>query len=539
MPPPSWPPDPTAVPWWKDPWALGIALAAALLLLPNLESSGLLWQDEAETAVLAKNTLAFGYPKAFDGVNRVNPGLPTGPGDSWTYHPWLQFYVTAAAFQLFGATTASARLPFALLGIACLVVAYRLALQTFRHPGIARLAGLMTLLSVPLLLHVRQCRYYALGILGLLWVLWAYRQIRDGRRHGWGWFAAGLMILFHSHHGAWFPTVAALGVDFWRRGLPATERRPALLTAGVVAALTLPWCLLANPFDPSRHHAAFSLAEAGRHAQFYARQINRFILPLQFLLVVWLFRGLHPRRWWRAADARQREGAGTLMVMITVHLLFLVFVPEQRHFRYLIQLAPLLLLGQAALLWGWLGRRQPLLALVSALLIATDLLHYSAPYAIAQAVPAGRAIIARDHGLVVPQSLLADYGYELTHRYQGPLDGLIGTLRREGRPGDLVKTPYDDHAVIFYTGLTVEDPNRFAEPTRPTWIIPRREWVPGGFFASTNFQAVQREYVRIETAAPDLAWENRPDPGYHKFRTVRDAPKIVLYRRPRAGETRP
>lgn len=521
----------TAVAWWRDPWAWGLLVAAALLLLPNLESSGLLWQDEAETAVLAKNTLAFGYPKAFDGINRVNPMLPTGPGDSWTYHPWLQFYVTAAAFGLWGATTASARLPFALLGTVCLVATYRVALQTFRHQGIARLAGITALLSVPLLLHFRQCRYYALGILGLLWVLWAYRQVRDGRRHGWWWLTGGLIVLFHAHHGAWLPTVVALGADLWQRGLPAGGRRPALVTAGVVAALTLPWCLLANPFDPARHHAAFSLAEAGRHAQFYARQINRFIIPLQFFLVVWLLRGLHPFRWWRAADARQREAAGTLLWVIAVHLLFVVFVPEQRHFRYLIQLVPLLLVGQAALLWGWLGRRRLLLALVSAALIATDLLHYSAPYVAAQLAPAGRAAIARDHGLVVPQSLVAHYGYELTHRYQGPLDGVIETLRRQAGPGDTVKIPYDDHAVIFYTGLPVADLNRFTDPTEPTWIIPRRDWIPGNFFESPYGRRIQEAYVRMDTDAPDLMWENRPDPGYHKFRTVRDGPRVVLYKR--------
>ena len=55
-----------------DPWLLLFLALGAALLLANL-GNGCLWQDEAETAVLGKNILRFGYPRAFDGVNRLNP----------------------------------------------------------------------------------------------------------------------------------------------------------------------------------------------------------------------------------------------------------------------------------------------------------------------------------------------------------------------------------------------------------------------------------------------------------------------------------
>ncbi|MBI4227234.1 MAG: glycosyltransferase family 39 protein [Candidatus Omnitrophica bacterium] len=531
----------------RDPWAWGLLVAAALLLLPNLESSGLLWQDEAETAVLAQRTLAFGYPKADDGINRLNPALPMGPGESWTYHPWLQFYVTAVSLRLFGATTAAARFPFALIGVVCIVLAYRVTLALLHDPGIARLTGLFTLLSVPLLLHFRQCRYYALGVLGLLWVLWAFQQTREGRRNGWWWLAAGLIVLFHAHHGAWVPTIAALGWWVWRHRIAGGHWRTAWAAAGVTAVATLPWFCLLNPFDPSQHQAAFSLREAGRHAQFYVRQINRFIVPLQLFLLMWLLRGLRPQPTRGVAPPGDRPGGplpgsapghegnpqatGLIITLVAAHLAFLVLVPEQRHFRYLIQLMPLLFMGQSILLWAWLGRRPAALTVVSALLITTDVLHYSAPYVIAETIPPLKTRLVETHAPVRPRSLLWEYGYELTHRYRGPLDGIIGTLRREARPGDTVKTPYDDHAVIFYTGLRVEDVNRFAEPTFPAWIIPRRDWVAGDFWTSPYFQAMQRTYTRLNTDVPDLPWENRPDPGYHKFRTVEEAPCVVLYHR--------
>lgn len=47
-----------------------IMLLGSVLLLGNL-SNGMLWNDEAVTAVLAKNVLTYGYPRVFDGKNYV------------------------------------------------------------------------------------------------------------------------------------------------------------------------------------------------------------------------------------------------------------------------------------------------------------------------------------------------------------------------------------------------------------------------------------------------------------------------------------
>ena len=84
-----------------DPWLILLLAAGAALLLANLgDGNGRLWQDEAETAVLGKNTLHYGYPRAFDGVNRVNSAMPTAAGDAWTYHTWLPMYLVAGSFAL-------------------------------------------------------------------------------------------------------------------------------------------------------------------------------------------------------------------------------------------------------------------------------------------------------------------------------------------------------------------------------------------------------------------------------------------------------
>jgi hypothetical protein len=129
-----------------------LALLAAVLLFWGLGDK-YLWQDEAATAVLAERLLKFGRPLAYDGVNLVTIdyfatqdtgtiGDRTGdpkravdyyiqrgdfkPDTTWIWQPWGQFVAAAIGLRLLGATTLAARLPFALAGLATVLLLYRL-----------------------------------------------------------------------------------------------------------------------------------------------------------------------------------------------------------------------------------------------------------------------------------------------------------------------------------------------------------------------------------------------------------------------------
>ena len=101
------------------PIVIILALAAFLLLF-HLDQRPF-WQDEAETACLAHNVLKYGVPRAYDGVNFISQedGHEFDQDFLWRWSPWLQIYVAAAAFRLGGPTTYAGRLPFALMGLAC------------------------------------------------------------------------------------------------------------------------------------------------------------------------------------------------------------------------------------------------------------------------------------------------------------------------------------------------------------------------------------------------------------------------------------
>ena len=130
--------------WSKiDPWLLGLLALAAVLLFADL-SDQILWNDEAGTALFARNVLTFGYPTAFDGTNwidRIIIEQTIGRVGNYldVFHSWGMYYVLAPFFFLFGESTFIARFPFGCFGLASVYLTYRVAFAYFggqaRQPG--------------------------------------------------------------------------------------------------------------------------------------------------------------------------------------------------------------------------------------------------------------------------------------------------------------------------------------------------------------------------------------------------------------------
>jgi hypothetical protein len=85
-------------------WPLLIAAAlGAILIFTNL-GSGYLWADEGDTAVLARNILRFDVPRAWDGTTFMDSdfGARVNRDLVMVSSPWLQYYVVATSFGIFG-----------------------------------------------------------------------------------------------------------------------------------------------------------------------------------------------------------------------------------------------------------------------------------------------------------------------------------------------------------------------------------------------------------------------------------------------------
>ena len=486
-------------------WVIVALLAvAAVFLLASLHN-GLLWQDEAETALLARNTLRFGYPRAFDGRNLIDiaPPYHHGLGFAWVYSPWLPYYLLAAVFALLGESTAVARLPFALMGWASIVVAWRLARRLTADVRVHRLTVALLTCSVPFLLHMRQCRYYAMSTLLLAWLCLLYLKFIERPTPRRAWSVAGMLaLLFHTNYGTWVPVIAAIALDqlFLRRRILLRQLLIPMLT---MLLLTIPWAV-------STYQAtvvgALSLHRMGNHLAFYIRTTNKYLAPLAFMagmtLVAMVFFRVRP---WRL---RWTSAARFLVLIALLQLAFLV-IPDQRQIRYLISVMPLLALGQAWWLTRWWHHSRLVGGLFIPLFLFTNI-HQCAS------------------GPGIP---LAHFAYELTHRYVGPMEGIVSLLQEDGWPDNTVKIPYDDRTLMFYTDLIIESNEDFVRASDPDWFIPRRGWSPKVFMNSLYVYGMKQSYQRIVLDAPDSYWQNREDPGLHLYRSPMWAPGVVVYRK--------
>jgi 4-amino-4-deoxy-L-arabinose transferase-like glycosyltransferase len=536
----------------------------ALLLFVRLNDA-YLWQDEAETALVSRHLLAYGLPLSTDGTDWVQQSgerfVEFTTDYIWIYHSWLQYALTAASFALLGPTTLAARLPFAVTGLVTVGLAYFVAVCWLGNKQAARMAAVLLLLCVPFLLLMRQCRYYALAALFTLLTLDAYLRLAayltNVRTTEKAWLVPYLVLsaalLYHSHYGAFFPTMAALALDLLIfRGLAARIGRVRFVSSMLlVAMLVVPWALLmrvwdrGQPLQPDRF-----LGHLGQHAVYATGWLWPLLLvPLGVLVYRWLLVALAQKPRGVATARKRAETAATLafartsMLIITVNVLFLSASAafDWVFFRYWTHLIPLLFMLLAVVVVHIVQRwRLPGYALAAMFLLCNvlHLLPYGLPgvkdvdpSALWPGSPAFEALaeVWRKAGRF--RSDVWMYAQELTHDYQGPNEGLVAYLSAHAQPGQTVAVNYEDLPLMFYTNLRVLgglSARGLDGTVQPDWVINRKH----GPYGELMMEIVDAgSYARIEIPYPDIRWENRPQPGEHHYLTVRDEDNVILYRR--------
>jgi hypothetical protein len=152
------------------------------LALTGLDNAAL-WDDEAVTAVFARNFLRTGRFTAWDGRNlfSVRDGTLLDENLTSRESP-LGYFAAAASFALFGETTWAARFPFVIAGLAALLTLFFiLRLEFPLYPKIPW-AGFFTMgFSVIFLMNIRQCRYYSLALLFSLLCYLSYQKTLRSR----------------------------------------------------------------------------------------------------------------------------------------------------------------------------------------------------------------------------------------------------------------------------------------------------------------------------------------------------------------------
>ena len=500
----------------------GLLILAAALILPNLDDR-YLWDDEAETALLAKNILRFGVPVAWDGASLISQecGTDYDANYLWRQTPWLPIYITAVSFALLDAGTFAARLPFALLGLLSVPSMYLLARRVFGDQGTALVAAASLLLSVPFLLHVRQCRYYSVAIFAAIWILYCFFSLPARRRLAAAGLALALSVLLHTSHLLFFGAVAGLLLGF----LVVSFDRTVLpwLTAALATAIlvNLPWLLGADLGGKSSILLSLSsIASFGANLAQYAAQIELYAFPT--LLLVTAFVAV-------AAWSRARMDLGSaetraclfLVAFAIAHVLVVATVPFV-FFRYVLTLLPVLALLQARIVQALAARSRVLAAAVLLLALLPD-----------------RADLVRGQLALT----LVKYVDEITHDVRGPIEGIVRYLGAAARPGARVFISYGDLPLRFYTNLEVrggQGCQTLAGWPPPDWVIVRYffRFQPAALGARDDAErtlqyltseVTPQRYRRVDLPVADTIWENIPEPDRHVYREPGDRPKITLY----------
>jgi hypothetical protein len=506
-----------------------IACAAAVLLFWNLTDT-YLWQDEANTAVLAVRLMEYGKPLAYDGRNLltddnfaaqdprtvderardpekavedcIRRGTMTRD-HTWTYHPWGQFVVAGLSIAMLGQTTLAARLPFALAGLATVLALYWLAYRFLRSSLIATLACALLTLNVYWLLHSRQARYYSLSSLGLVLTLIAYASWQRGARWGAAVFVVVAWCWFQADYGTVWPVLGVLFADAIVRALRADWRsawKPVVVGLALAAAIA-PYIFfyrLASRQSGQLGTWAYRLKGA-------VLNINEYVVPLIVLLAALV---LVIVRWHRLPALESRI---VLLgcAIIAALALWVPTVTPMNFVRYVIMAAPVGAMITAWLCVRGLGAHAPRFAWAAIAVVALT------PWLCKPLTLVLKAPWWARTGTLV-RSELRLIGSDIFAHRPDPNRIVIEWLKVNATPTDEILVNYEDLPMMYYlpnrirggiAAFRVEDDR----VTPPGFAVIRRT-VPFVHWSVFQREVSRYYWAPVPVKAPDIRWGNNPDP---------------------------
>jgi len=493
----------------KEFWFLVIVLCiASFLLLWNLGNQ-YLWQDEAETALVSKTILTYGVPKAYDGKNFFSQEGSAVYTDNytWIYTPWFTFYLLAAFFKLFGISTFTARLPFALFGIGTILLTYFFAKSLFKDQDTAMVSALLLTFSVPFLIMAKQCRYYSPVMFFSVLGLYAYLKMIEGSKKGIMLFFLASLLLFHTNYI--FCAILLLTVFLHSLFCHRDKLKTVFLSCLAITLINAPWVIF---FTGVKYGEVYGTTlQKGRFFKYfriYIFYIKKYIFPLILLLTPLLLLGMH---WFKNKTLALRNTIPwkellLLILFIFIHFVSISILSNTTHFRYLAPSIPIFYILMAAMI-------VPLKRIHAALVIG---------------------IIV----LLIVFSPFSKYIYEITHDFDGPIEGIVKYLKENAKKDDVVAICYGDLPLKFYTDLRVvgaltgENPSVLAK--NADFIILRKYAMTkvGFYFNKYLIQNVNWDnYQEIIIDYPDTRTENRESPTIHQYRTVTNEDKVVIFKK--------
>lgn len=503
----------------KNKYLVVLLLFAATLLFTSL-GDRTLFGDEDFTLLVSKTIADNGLPAASHGEFRINPKDTAHAAifgkEVYTWNSWLQYYITAGVYSVFGLNETALRFPFVLFGLSTVLLLYLFAKELTKSKRIAIVSTLLLTTSVTFLLHMRQVRWYSLVTFFSLAVMYSYWGfIKSGKTK---WLVISSILLFHSNIMNFFILVATLFSHFAVFNFTKTKFKKALKSSLVIALFTAPWFFLTNQL------AKFSGTTSSLLKIAFNFMLNwYYVFILLFpavLLMFFLFKK------YRRILLRPEYTFLVFVVVVYISILSLKsdVLPGV---RYLVHLVPVFSI-LTALIVTEIYKKQKLAAVgLVTVLVLTNLLNLF-PFLLMEPLASNFDTNISDYNKekFIDDSLqmrapMFDYLYELTHDYTSSEELIFAYINQNKNTDDTFTTSNFENAVIVYTDLRYVDPNDINEPI--DWIVVRSfrigEEQIGAFTKTVTKKVDIEKYHEIHIHSFDERWADSPDPLSHRYRT--------------------
>lgn len=558
----------------KTHWAFVLILCLAVFPLFADLGGDYLWSDEGDTAVLASSILKNGVPKAWDGRTfsdsdfgaRVNKDLVM------VSHPWLQYYLTAGSFFVFGENAFAARFPFALAGWLTIPLLYLLVLRLTSDRKAALAACFLLSLSVQFLLFSRQCRNYSLYMFFACGLLLLFFRLNNWKTTLY--FAAAGIALFHCHPAGLAP-LGALGMLTLCHTACQPYRRWFWRAMPIVAVFTLPWIFWAGA---GYQHNTTLLQDGSkllpRLIQFFIEcaSVTPAVGVIALFVFVWIRHYRRERKSAQSLAKKNKKSPFRFTWQYGRELSHQLFAPGERTF---ILMAGFVFLSYGVLLsltqsrtemWNYgLRYATPVIPLTMGLIglliskaCGANWKAWLAIMLVLGVTKLGRitpwsffdeertyfdgSVVAAMHVPIgwknkIFRTALISFARELWHENRGTVAHISAFMQANAAPDDILITNYDWEPVYFHTRLRqgwkimphfpIYDaarkhqlPEYVFGVTGVRWIVWRWAWNGYRDYDWDELHRALTENGAILTkvaAVPETTWENRSNIHFHRY----------------------
>ena len=514
-----------------------------------------LWEDEAQTAVVAENILSTGVPSASNGENFVSifPDHKDIRDGIYIWQGWLPTYLAAGSMAVLGHNAFGARFPFA-AAFVVFIWFYYVFLRKWSGYGNRHLwlTVALTLTCVPMLLHARQCRYYALVPLFSLLIIDAYLSaLKEPRLKYWLMLIVWSTALVNSFFPGAVLLAVALGIDLIRRRPSRNVWKGVAIAAATVLLVNLPMAWYCRIWD-----RRFGLqsgyddpAVFGMYLLRYLLTLNNYVLPLSLILLACGLR-------WKAIAPKnifKDELSFLFLAVCVTQVIGFSLLSDYPFTRYIIGIVPFVMFFGATCIEA-LSFDRPWLAWAVAIVVVATNLFQILPLPVLRQTSLQKArwttaginpeFLERENvGLSFARgeakelinfplgSPLLDCLRSILHPPRGPIDLVVDYLGKNAAPTDRVKISYGDLPLMFHTDLQVVSSSVVGSPA-PEWMI-FRHFNPMNMDEAFVRETSKYPYSKITIPFPDLQWNNQPDPVYHYYDTPSNdlAPPVAILKK--------